>query len=1386
MGRVRQEENLREPFAAGNIAQVLRQARASLKEPSRPFTPTERRIRSTKSLFGEIGFRPTKNDLSEARRNGSGLAGRKIGPDHVERSRRGGGRCGKGKDRRRQANAVLPSGIVTAVPPEGAVYPSPGWQSAVNTMLHGEGHATKQFTGHATSSRVSVLNNSNSYSSGCSSSSAKRGRRHLGGGENPNGSRSRSIDNQWGNSSKRSCSIGSSSSSSSTTSNSTTSITSNNNRTSTNKKRTGGARKVAEVSAPPDYERDGYGGLYGSDDDIDTTAWDPGSICSGTLGDHDEQETSPASPSLGSAGDDAQCLGQEFILDAIDNEVDLSRRDFGFDDDDEEDVAGQSYTQSIPDDDRSDGPPDPGALEGQRERSARLTGLLQMFSRHLDHANEEERARGSHTDGAKRENQGSTDVGASTARALVVLSRVMDRPLRAADASPTTVTELPALLAARLVVALVLRLPLPPPRSSKPTEEEDVAEGDGWSARQQLLVKACRHMFEVSKKPDADEAFFSSGAVTGILEFVELSASHLDSMSGASFRKNPERERKRPELESVEYSIACIGDADAHNSSNRTSCSSSSTADDSNASSDRDLGGCVWHVGGIYDSLTFSVGCVKNISAEQGLRDRLVQAGSIRALCRLVRSTRDLCSRCERSQKQQEEAIQTSLRRVPTTENEEQTKAADDVKESADLGGGEVGIGEQDEKGLDCVDLLRRRVSPLLAQAIGLVRDLAVDETNDRVRAAGFVSTLCSIFRPFRNHQDVVLNTARALARLSLHQPTRGLITSEPGHVRDLLAAFLEQGGEIDAGFKSIEEGYKDSSRGTSTTAAVAPVEHRQHWDNQGKRVATCVRIAFALGNLTSASDENRRLIGLRFGGAESLPAFLHTFSRAYLMAWECLCSVETHHAASMDGITETSSSSAWGARGTPAVVLGECWARRTLRRACCGLEEMLVKAVRLLANISIHRDVGQRVCRHPGLVALEPLLGKCLELYVLYEDGALPQAGLCDQQGKRCWSQGGDWGSGAGPAEVATIPGEELLLNAVCLITNLSYYGPTAANCTAASPVGRAPPSFSSTGTPAGVSRVVGRSDGVEPSVSAALGRPPQGNILFALAGKARRDVDEEQKMMASTGGSVEKSARARPDGCFCEEVVGAPALAVTSQSCRPATGSGEYGGGTGGRTREEVLCGHLVKVLLHPNAEAVAEAARAFGNFSRDPSCRRALTRRRADEVLVALIGHPCREVVFAAVGALVNVATDPACKALLCRESVGAGERLARLVRRAGLADPGMAELACQALHNLLIEPGLGVHAVLGSPETFKKLWWTLKELMEACSCEAQGFERHRERDRQARFAAVGGHSRNSPELEGFLAAATAVWRAMNEYSVDGMAWQASFFEEFHVAT
>merc|ERR1712070_860661 len=49
--------------------------------------------------------------------------------------------------------------------------------------------------------------------------------------------------------------------------------------------------------------------------------------------------------------------------------------------------------------------------------------------------------------------------------------------------------------------------------------------------------------------------------------------------------------------------------------------------------------------------------------------------------------------------------------------------------------------------------------------------------------------------------------------------------------------------------------------------------------------------------------------------------------------------------------------------------------------------------------------------------------------------------------------------------------------------------------------------------------------------------------------------------------------------------------------------------------------VCTDLVGVLVHENEEAVAEAARAFGNFSRDAQVRQFMGSSRADEALVLL---------------------------------------------------------------------------------------------------------------------------------------------------------------------
>jgi predicted nucleic acid-binding Zn ribbon protein len=68
----------------------------------------------------------------------------------------------------------------------------------------------------------------------------------------------------------------------------------------------------------------------------------------------------------------------------------------------------------------------------------------------------------------------------------------------------------------------------------------------------------------------------------------------------------------------------------------------------------------------------------------------------------------------------------------------------------------------------------------------------------------------------------------------------------------------------------------------------------------------------------------------------------------------------------------------------------------------------------------------------------------------------------------------------------------------------------------------------------------------------------------------------------------------------------------------------------------------------LLHSDALAVSEAARAFGNFSRDPEVRATMVAARSDEALACLVsekwGPLTDETMFAVLGCLVNLASDP----------------------------------------------------------------------------------------------------------------------------------------------
>ena len=151
------------------------------------------------------------------------------------------------------------------------------------------------------------------------------------------------------------------------------------------------------------------------------------------------------------------------------------------------------------------------------------------------------------------------------------------------------------------------------------------------------------------------------------------------------------------------------------------------------------------------------------------------------------------------------------------------------------------------------------------------------------------------------------------------------------------------------------------------------------------------------------------------------------------------------------------------------------------------------------------------------------------------------------------------------------------------------------------------------------------------------------------------------------------------------------------------------------------DAVCVSLLAVTVHANHEMVSEAARAFGNLSRDEDARRAMRRRGVVEALVLLLAHSTRDVVFAAAGALVNAAVDG--REVLWEH--GAHEELVSVIRRAGVQDLDLAAVACKALHNLLLDAAAGATADLLGGATHDRLLDTLGELVAVADGGARDF-------------------------------------------------------------
>eukprot|EP00798_Chlamydomonas_sp_ICE-L_P011273 gene11273-18905_t len=110
------------------------------------------------------------------------------------------------------------------------------------------------------------------------------------------------------------------------------------------------------------------------------------------------------------------------------------------------------------------------------------------------------------------------------------------------------------------------------------------------------------------------------------------------------------------------------------------------------------------------------------------------------------------------------------------------------------------------------------------------------------------------------------------------------------------------------------------------------------------------------------------------------------------------------------------------------------------------------------------------------------------------------------------------------------------------------------------------------------------------------------------------------------------------------------------------------------------EKLLQHVTPLLMCENEEAMVEAARTYGNFSRVARAREYMEKARVLEALILLLDHSSSELLYSVCGTLINFTADAARKGAL----VGLG-----CVKR--LMEVGIISVALKALFNICADDG-----------------------------------------------------------------------------------------------
>ncbi len=136
-----------------------------------------------------------------------------------------------------------------------------------------------------------------------------------------------------------------------------------------------------------------------------------------------------------------------------------------------------------------------------------------------------------------------------------------------------------------------------------------------------------------------------------------------------------------------------------------------------------------------------------------------------------------------------------------------------------------------------------KHLGQVAVQATGVLRNLCLAKRHmQRVWASGAVDALLRVLPRMRRHQELGLNVARILAKLTLHEPARARFVAVPAYVGALLEL-------------------------VSMSPSRAPA-------------ALVVRVMFSLGNLTATNDATRQRLGRHPDVLPALSALIQSHTK--------------------------------------------------------------------------------------------------------------------------------------------------------------------------------------------------------------------------------------------------------------------------------------------------------------------------------------------------------------------------------------------------------------------------------------------------------------------------------------------------------------------------